>query len=256
MLQFTINSSMLPVSPAAPAPFAGVVAVIGCDGSGKSTLTTDLAAKLGGKAPTERRYLGLISGEIGDKIKQLPIIGVKFEHYLAAKAQRAQDMRQKLPNTGTALVMYMLSLWRTHKLRKILALSQRGVVVITDRYPQAEIPGFHFDGPGLLATRSDSWLVHKLAAREQKLYQWMADQVPCLVIRLNVDVETALGRKPDHNATELRDKIAVVPKLHYNGARIVDLDAHAPYAQVLDAALQAVRTCLNTPSAEALRRSA
>ena len=229
-----------------PAPLAGVVAVIGCDGSGKSTLTNDLMARLRGRGPIERRYLGLVSGEMGDKIKRLPLIGPQLERYLAAKARRAQDQRQKLPGTGTAIVMYLLSLWRARQFRRILALSRRGVVVITDRYPQAEVPGFHYDGPGLPGADSDSWLVRKLAAREFKLYQWMASHVPSLVIRLNIDADTALARKPDHKVTELLDKIAVAPRLRFNGARILDLDARDPYPQVLGKALQAVNNAIAT----------
>lgn len=225
---------------ARPAPLAGVVAVIGCDGTGKSTLTTDLMSHLHDIGPIQRRYLGLVSGEMGDKIKRLPLIGPRLEHYLAGKARRAQDMRQKLPGNTTAVVMYLLSLWRAHQFRRLVALSRRGVLVITDRYPQAEIPGFHYDGPGLTGTPTQSWLIRKLAAREVKLYQWMASHVPALVIRLNIDVGTAHARKPDHPLSELQDKIAVVPRLRFNGANILDLDACEPYAQVLDAALQAI----------------
>lgn len=228
-------------------PLAGVVAVIGCDGSGKSTLTNDLMARLRSRGPIVRRYLGLVSGETGDKIKRLPFIGVRLERYLAAKARRAQDRRKKLPGTGTAVVMYLLSLWRAVQFRRILALSRSGVVVITDRYPQAEIPGFNYDGPGLPGTQSSSWLVRKLAVRELRLYQWMASHVPALVIRLNVDVDTALARKPDHKLAEIEDKIAVAPCLRFNGARILDLDASAPYPQVLEAALREVNSAIPAP---------
>lgn len=226
------------------APLAGVVAVVGCDGTGKSTLTADLLANLRARSPAERRYLGLVSGEMGDKIKRLPVIGIRLEHYLAGKAQRAQDMKQKLPGTGTALIMHLLSLWRAAQLRRVMHLSRRGVLVIADRYPQAEIPGFHYDGPGIAASHTDNWLVRRLAAREQKLYEWMAGQKPALVIRLNIDASTAHKRKPDHSLAELRDKISVMPRLAFNGARVCDIDARAPYADVLAAALAAVDTVI------------
>ena len=229
---------------APPAFLAGVVAVVGCDGTGKSTLTADLLTHLRGKGMAERRYLGLVSGEMGDKIKHLPVIGVRLESYLAAKAQRAQDMKLKLPGTGTALVMHLLSMWRAAQLRRVIRLSQRGVRVIADRYPQAEISGFHYDGPGLTADPTHNWLVRKLVAREQRLYQWMARQRPALVIRLNIDAETAHARKPDHCLAELRDKSSVMSRLRFNGAQLLDLDASAPYPQVLKAALQALNIAL------------
>ena len=223
----------------------GVVAVVGCDGTGKSTLTADLLKYMGKRGRTERRYLGLISGEAGNKIKHLPFIGVKFERYLAAKAARAQDVKQKLPGTGTAIIMHLFSHWRIGQLRKVIRLSEAGVLIIADRYPQAQIAGFNYDGPGFTATPNSNWLLRYLAAREQKLYDWMASQQPTLIIRLNIDAETAHARKPDHSLNELRDKSAIMPQLHYSGAHILDIDARLPYAQVLSAALQAIDPLLS-----------
>lgn len=218
----------------------GVIAVIGCDGTGKSTLTADLLARLGTKHRIVRRYLGLVSGETGNKIKRLPWIGVRLERYLAAKARRAQDMRKKLPGVPTAIVMYLLSHYRAWQLRRVARLAQSGVLVITDRFPQAEIPGFNYDGPGIDARRSNNRFVRWLAAREQALYERMSEYRPALVIRLNIDADTAHARKPDHSLSELRDKSQIMPRLRFNGARILDLDSRAPYPQVLGAALVAI----------------
>lgn len=241
-----MRDSMTPTD-APHALLSGVVAVVGCDGTGKSTLTADLLTNLRRRGAAERRYMGLISGEMGDKIKHLPLVGVRLERYLAAKARRAQDMEKKLPGTFTAIVMYLFSLWRVRQLRRLMRLAQSGVLVIADRYPQAEIPGFNYDGPGLTADRTNNWLVRRLAARELKLYQWMAEQKPALIIRLNIDADTAFARKPDHHLSELRDKIAVMPRIRYNGANVRDIDARMPYPQVLQAALQAVDAAINAP---------
>lgn len=231
-----------PTDPCSASPMSlhGVFAVVGCDGTGKTTLTADLLANLAEIGPTKRRYLGLVSGEIGDKIKDLPFIGVGLEHNLHNKANRALDMEKKLPGTGTALIMYVLSLWRCLLMWRVIWLSRRGVEVITDRYPQVEIPGFHYDGPGLTVNRTDNWLVRKLAEREQKLYEWMAAHRPALVIRLNIDAEEAHARKPDHDINELRDKISVMTRLNFNGARVCDIDTTVPYPEVFAAALQAI----------------
>jgi thymidylate kinase len=218
----------------------GVYAVVGCDGSGKSRLTADLLRTLSYEGSTRRCYLGLISGEVGDKIKDLPFVGVRLEKNLHKKADRALDMEQSLPGTGSALIMYLLSIWRVFLLLRVRRLSRRGVQVIADRYPQVEIPGFHYDGPGLTAGRTGNWLVHKLALGEQKMYEWMATQKPALVIRLNIDVDTAFERKGDHAFEELRDKIAVMPRLKFNDSRVCEIDATLPYEQVLEAALQAI----------------
>jgi hypothetical protein len=234
MPELTTQSTELPV------PLAGVFAVVGCDGTGKSRLTHDLRGRLRDKGPAERRYLGLVSGEMGDKIKDLPFIGVRLENHLHKKANRALDMEKKLPGVGTALIMYMLSLWRASLMLGIIRLSRRHVKVITDRYPQVEIPGFHYDGPGLTVNRTDNWLVRNLAQREQRLYEWMAQHKPALVIRLNIDAAAAHARKPDHGMDELHDKISVMGRLNFNGARVLEIDATMPYAQVLETALEAI----------------
>ncbi|WP_213992169.1 hypothetical protein [Sodalis sp. dw_96] len=223
-----------------PAYVAGLVAVVGCDGTGKSTLTAELVKNLRTRWVTERRYLGLISGEGGDKIKRLPLIGVWLERRLAAKSEKTQRMSSKSPALWAALIMYGFSLLRLANLRKIQRLAQSGVLVISDRYPQAEISGFYFDGPGIGVERVKGWLMTRLAASERRLYQRMALCRPELIIRLDIDVDTAFSRKPDHRYEELQDKIDAMVKLHYNGSRILELDARAPYSEVLEKALDVI----------------
>lgn len=218
----------------------GVIAVVGCDGSGKTRLVKDLVAALRQKRPAERRYMGLISGETGDKIKDLPIIGVALERYLAAKVRRAQDMKKKMPGPVTATVMYLFSLWRVRQLRRLKQRADNGVLIIAERYPQAEVPGFHYDGPGIAVERSENRLVRRLAQREQTIYERMAEQRPALIIRLVIDAETAFSRKSDHPMDELRDKTENMPRIRYNGARILEIDARLPYDVVLQKASKAV----------------
>ena len=165
--------------------------------------------------------------------------------YLVAKANRAHSGKTSGPDTATTLVIYILSHWRAHKFRRMLRMTRHGAVVITDRYPQAEVPGFYFDGAGLGAVNVESWLGRKLAAREQRLYQWMASHVPALVIRLNIDADTAHQRKPDHKLSMLQDKVDIIPKLDFNGARILDLSGLDPYDQVLEAALIAANAAVD-----------
>ncbi|MDG6094847.1 hypothetical protein LOC54_06940 [Acetobacter sp. AN02] len=216
----------------------GVIAVVGCDGSGKTRLAHDLVARLNRTRPSERRYMGLVSGETGDRIKKLPVIGTWLENYLARKVRRAQDMKKKVPGPFSAVVMYLFSLWRQFQLRRVIRASGNGTLIIAERYPQAEVPGFHYDGPGLDVNRSDNRLVQSLARREQKLYDWMSEQKPGLIIRLNVDPVTAHMRKPDHPLQELRDKTRALTGMQYKGARIYDIDAGQPYQAVLDEAVR------------------
>jgi thymidylate kinase len=216
-----------------------LIAIVGCDGSGKSTLAADVLQRLQGEHRAELCYLGLRSGEIGNRIKRFRFGGKRIERFLSRKAGQARTKDAKIPDLGTALVLYGFSLARLRRFRRMLALRRKGVIVVTDRYPQIEVPGF-YDGPGLSAARAGSRLVARLAARERRMYDWMTGYRPDLVIRLNVDVDTAFARKPDHKFESLKSKVAVTPLLQFNGARIVDLDSRNPYAEVRAAAFAAV----------------
>ncbi|MCJ2183271.1 hypothetical protein MTR62_11295 [Novosphingobium sp. 1949] len=217
-----------------PAP---CVALVGCDGSGKSTLARDLVSLLDRHSPTTSVYLGLGTGELGLRIARLPLIGRVAERFLSQKANKAHDNPEKrLPGLATALVMFAFSLARMRRFRKLVGLRALGVQVVTDRFPQAEIAG-SFDGPGLVWTRKGSRAVEQLARWEHSLYEHMAAIRPTLVIRLNVDVDTAMNRKPDHKRALLEKKMGVIPKLTFGGAPIVDVDASRPYNEVLDTVL-------------------
>ncbi len=222
--------------------FKNVIAVVGCDGSGKSTLSHDLILELAKKRKIEWVYLGQSSGNIADWIRSLPVVGAAFGRYLVRKAERTHSKDANAPDTLTAVVIFLLSLWRTHKFRRMLKLARRGTLVITDRYPQAEVPGFYFDGTGLNEKNAQTWLARLLLRREKRLYLWMASHRPTLLIRLNIDAETAHARKPDHKLAMLREKVRVIPTLQFNGATILDLNGRDPYPQVLAAALTAINS--------------
>lgn len=225
-------------------PLAPLIAIVGCDGSGKSTLSADLLKTLRDDRSVELCYLGLGSGELGNRIKQWPLIGPVVERTLAQKAGQARDRSKTIPGLPTALVIFIFSLVRLRRFRRVLALRRHGVTVLTDRYPQTEVAGF-YDGPGLSAAHAGSKIVAWLARRERRMYEQMAEFRPDLVLRLNIDAETALARKPDHKPDLLREKVRVTPLLHFHGARIADLDARGLYGDVRREALDRVRTILN-----------
>jgi biopolymer transport protein ExbD len=59
-------------------------------------------------------------------------------------------------------------------------------------------------------------------------------------LRLDIDVDTAYARKPDHSYEEFEDKISAMVRIQYNGSRIIELDARAPYDEVLAKALDSI----------------
>ena len=79
-----------------------VIAIVGCDGSGKSTLTASLVNELAARMPTEHIYLGQSSGRIGEWISQLPVIGAPFGRYLRSKAAHVHEKPSTPPGNITA----------------------------------------------------------------------------------------------------------------------------------------------------------
>ena len=170
-----------------------LIAVIGSDGSGKSTVCEHLITVVEKYGAAERVHLGKQAGNVGRL--------VRFRHMLAYR--------------------------------------RRGLIVLTDRYPQDQIPGA-YDGtvfpPNVEGGRFVSWL----ASQERKAFHWMASHKPDLVIKLNVDLEVACARKPDHKRESLARKIAITPQLTFGGAQLVDIDANQPLEKVLVDAEKAI----------------
>jgi len=221
------------------------IAITGCDGAGKSTLAVKLVERLSSQYPVELLYLGQSSGRIGEWIGDLPIIGSPVGRYLRSKSERVHLRPASPPGNITALVIFLLSCWRAWKFRRMLIKCKKGLLLVTDRYPQAEVAGFRFDGPQLDKSVGGNVWVQSLRRREHRLYKWMASYPPLLLIRLDIDEQTAHARKPDHQLSALREKIAVIPQLTFNGAAILDLDAREPADNILEASLRAVHSSLS-----------
>jgi hypothetical protein len=125
------------------------------------------------------------------------------------------------------------------KRSKLLAAhrgASRGLVVITDRYPQNEISGFN-DGP--LLTRL-AWTPSWIRRSEASAYALARRLPPDLVIKLIVTPETAERREPDMDPTVIRERIEVIPNLTFSSAHVVSVNAEQPLADVISAVKQEI----------------
>lgn len=228
-----------------------VIALVGSDGSGKTTLGNALFGWMAARQPTRFCHLGKQTGNWGRAIARVPLIGRKADSTIAGKA--VQSRKSKGAGPGAAVVIFILSMRRLVRFVRMRRLHAMGYVILTDRYPQAVVPG-PMDGPGLVARQPGNVLVRVLTWLEQVIYDWMAGFRPDLVLRLHVDLATALARKPDHRPETLRQKVADVPRLSFNGAPVVDLDATQPMEKVLETARTHVAAVLEAyrqgPSAQ------
>jgi len=230
-----------------PSAQAPLIAVVGSDGSGKSTVSSVLLDWLGEQYLTEYCHLGKKTGHWGRAIARLPLMGKRLDRKIVKTTHSARAQGRVGPLS--AVVVFALSMRRVLKFRRMLRVRRTGAIIVTDRYPQVAVPG-PMDGPGLFLSPRDSLVARVLGRLEHRLYAWMASHPPDLVIRLNIDLQTAIDRKPDHRASSLERKVADVPRLKFVGSRVIDLDGTQPLESVIRTAKAAVADLM--PSSTAL----
>jgi hypothetical protein len=114
--------------------------------------------------------------------------------------------------------------------------ANRGLVILTDRYPQNEIRGFN-EGPMMpRLTRVPLWL-RRFEAAAYSLAQRLP---PDLVIKLIVTPETAARREPGMDSNVIRARIDAIPQLRFSAARVVSVNAEQPLADVIAAIKQEI----------------
>ncbi|UMM64058.1 nucleoside/nucleotide kinase family protein [Aristophania vespae] len=218
-----------------------VIALIGSDGSGKSTVGQVLYEEMNKNRPTAFCHLGKQAGNLGRYIKTIPIIGPIF-----TKRNEKEHKRLKIKKNSSFLatfVEFVMSMRRVFRFARMRCYHARGFAILTDRFPQNLIPG-PMDGPSLANLSFKGRFLHLLMKIENILYRRMSHFKPDLVIRLNVDLETAMSRKPDHKSYKLARKISDVGRLTFDGAPILDLNATDPLEEVLAQAKKAVASVL------------
>lgn len=218
---------------------APLIAIVGSDGSGKSTVSEAVLAVVRRFGRAEAVHLGKQSGNVGRALSRLPLLGGTVDRTIASQTLKVQGRKECNPGLGAALVISVFQIRRMRRFRRMLALWRQDTIIVADRFPQLDVPTA-YDGPVMMADAPGSALVRWLAARERRQFEWMTRVRPDLVIRLNVDLETAFARKPDHKPEALRRKIAATPQFRFGGAPIVEIDSNRPLAEVLAAAETAV----------------
>ena len=210
---------------------AGVfVAIVGADGSGKTTLVTDLTRWLGWKVETKHTFFGLPK-------RSVALRGIRKVRYGVARVAREMWLPQRSRAAAGALTESLQSIeWIYVAVGRVTreALARRaanaGEVVIAERYPLADIAGSMIDpmdgprlqGPGDGAVRA--------AALERWIYDRIGSAEP--IYLLEADLEVLASRRPDDDPERLRAKAAAVQSAIATG-RYESVATDRPYAEVL-----------------------
>lgn len=225
-----------------------VVAFVGSDGSGKSTLTADTRKWLRYKLDVHGYYLG--SGDGSTRLVD------RLRHAVKPKKKRAKtmkppggDRRQGPPSGFAARLLALRHLvavrGKLKDLRQAQRLAKGGSMVVLDRFPQSQFAGIN-DGPRLQQGQGFAWA----ARAEASAFAAVEALSPDLVIKLLVTPETGHARKPDHNFETMKRKAEIIAALRFPTARVVEIDAGEPLAAVILAARRAIWQALQDKAGE------
>jgi hypothetical protein len=147
-----------------------LVAVIGSDGSGKSTLVKSLKEDFGRKIDVKNFYLGLPKL---DRFNFLP-------------------WKKVINFFGLRVVLNLLV--KKRNLNEAIELKKKGMLIICDRFPQSKYNNF-MDGPlTSVYAKSNNLLKRWFATIEKKEFKKMHDLKIDVLIKLKINQETSIVR--------------------------------------------------------------
>jgi thymidylate kinase len=225
-----------------------IIAFLGADGSGKSTVTGAVDAWLSWRVEVVRLYFGFGDGPVSPIRKPLQALKSLYSRRRSRAVTRTQPS-SVYPGEETASRPSWLALpkviWRilwswsvVREKQTRLARAQRGrnlgLAVIGDRYPQAQIMALG-DGPLLSHWEKHPWAWLRAVARwELAEYRSMEAVAPDLVIKLHVTPEVSARRKRDVSLDSLVSRVDVVKRVQFpERTRVAQVDADQPIEQVL-----------------------
>jgi thymidylate kinase len=221
------------------------VALVGADGSGKTTVAADVARWLGWKLETRVHYLGSKAPSPLTDWLYVGFRALRRSHRAASSrmGERSPAARPIAALRDLALALHHVSVgWdrRRHHARGRRDADAGGIAVF-DRYPLASLcdrPEHRLlDGPQVadLVGPHSRGLTGALAVVEERIYRGFG--LPDHLVLLDVDPLVAARRKPDHRIDVIRAKTLAAAQLaglaEAAGAPVTRIDANQPLDRVL-----------------------
>jgi thymidylate kinase len=215
-----------------------VIAVVGSDGAGKSAAVDELIAWLRPAFPVARFHLGkpprpLSSTLVRNTMRVARLGPILANTRLPARATRGSgDRPVAFPGTGWLLWHAINARDRRRTYAKALRHATNGGIAVCDRYPLPELDlmdgsrtGGLGDGAGL------SGLSRRLLRFERRCYADIGH--PDLLVVLRVHPDVAVRRRPDQDATFVRDRAAEVAAVDWERTPAVVVDANRSIGEVM-----------------------
>lgn len=207
-------------------------ALVGADGSGKSSLARDLKKWLGWKLAVHKIYFGIPGKQLFRYLARGPASAARAAKEFSRRYRLSLLERFFKGCEKIFSALYWLDLARTrlHKYRQALELSASGRVVIAERYPLAAFKEMKdpMDGPRIPGRSGP--LLAKMSGLEKAYYRKIS--TPPLMLLLQADLNTLRERRSDLDPVSHDEKCRAVNRLKAS-EKVCPVNAGADYAQVL-----------------------
>jgi thymidylate kinase len=220
-----------------------LVALVGGDGAGKSTLVKDLHTWLDSGFDTRGFHLGKPPRSALTVLVSLMHRGwARLCRLGWARLCRLGQGRRPASGPGQEhsaqfpgylqLVRWVCLAYDRYRLyARARRLAAQGAIAVCDRYPVPQIE--IMDGPNIgraLGSQPPTWLSAFLLKVETSIYRRILP--PDILVLLRVDPEVAARRKTDENADYVRERCRAIWERDWRGVQVHILDADRPLEQI------------------------
>jgi thymidylate kinase len=211
-----------------------VVAILGCDGAGKSTTLSYIKKEFNKKLDVVSIYFG--SGDGSSSLLRKPMklvaqkVGGKGVGHAVEKEyeeKKKVSLKSRLYSVAKVLWAVTLAKEKKTKQRQMVKARNNGLLVLTDRYPQSNMPGAS-DGPLLSRYQNGKGILKRISDWEQRIYESFSVNAPDLTIKLMVPTDVAIARKPEMTVEEIDNKKGIVMGMNISEHTAV-IDTSRPF---------------------------
>ena len=224
------------------------VAFVGADGSGKSTVVQKIQKHFSWKLEVHVGYLGGLGGQF---MLSRPILSLIRPFVKLMVGGGNAKVTEGNAQPKSLIRIFVRSVWAVFLSRekrksfvKMCQARNRGVVVLSDRFPQALVPG-EIDGPLIgEEIRHLSPILFYLGKKEDELFRLVARQRCDLIIFLDVDTETTVKRLKSLNVDRAHHRIERTRAAFSGLENVVVIDANRSLDEVLIDVKRVVWKCI------------
>lgn len=206
-----------------------LIAFLGVDGSGKTTVTSEIHSWLSWKFESSHMGLGygrrkqMISYKVKQKIKSLLNRGTKSKKTgsVAVNLDFEKPIKVTWKSYRKQRAMVRFAKQIRKDIIRIHSYCLNGGIMVVDRYPQLQFFGIS-DG------RKVNQAFSRLQQKESAYLDIVNDIQPDIVFKLMVPVELSNERRPDDAIELLQKKLLILQSINYTKAKIFEVDATQP----------------------------